>query len=261
MPTRLIREGINDSEAVNRLSMRAEVFYRRLLNLVDDFGRYEAKSVVLRGKLFHLQSDRWSLSDVESALSECASTMTDEGIPLVRLYENKGRTYLEVAKFRQRIRAEKSRWPDPPWHLPGRCQASARLGGGEGEGGFSESEADAKSKSKSQAAGVVDSRCDDEPPAGPLNERAETIRDLLRQYVEHFGLDWEAPDDGIVSAVDTAIRGASVLALDEILISLLKRKRKPKTWRFFPSVVAAEFNARSKNAAWRQQETTGTNAA
>ncbi len=39
MPNRIIREGILTSEAVNSLSWEAEVFFRRLLSVVDDFGR------------------------------------------------------------------------------------------------------------------------------------------------------------------------------------------------------------------------------
>jgi hypothetical protein len=48
MPSRLLREGILDSEAVNALSFAAEVFYRRLMSVVDDFGR--PRAAVRRGR-------------------------------------------------------------------------------------------------------------------------------------------------------------------------------------------------------------------
>ena len=48
MPTRLLREGILDSERVNRLNAAEEVFYRRLMSKVDDHGFYDARSAILR---------------------------------------------------------------------------------------------------------------------------------------------------------------------------------------------------------------------
>ncbi len=42
MPTRILREGILTSETVNRLSLGAELFYRKFMPVVDDYGRYHA---------------------------------------------------------------------------------------------------------------------------------------------------------------------------------------------------------------------------
>ncbi len=47
MPVRLIRPGILSSLRVNRLTEGQEVFYRRLLSVVDDFGRYDAVPALL----------------------------------------------------------------------------------------------------------------------------------------------------------------------------------------------------------------------
>jgi hypothetical protein len=56
MPNRILREGINDSERVNALSpVHAELFYRKLMSLCDDFGRFEANPAVLLGKLYALR--------------------------------------------------------------------------------------------------------------------------------------------------------------------------------------------------------------
>jgi hypothetical protein len=48
MPTRIIREGILTSERVDKLSERAELFYRRLMSVADDYGRYFANPANLR---------------------------------------------------------------------------------------------------------------------------------------------------------------------------------------------------------------------
>jgi hypothetical protein len=42
MPNRELREGILTSERINALTFPAEVFYRRLMSVVDDFGRCPA---------------------------------------------------------------------------------------------------------------------------------------------------------------------------------------------------------------------------
>ncbi len=48
MPNRILREGILTSERVNLLSWEAEVFYRRLMSVVDDYGRFHAHPALLR---------------------------------------------------------------------------------------------------------------------------------------------------------------------------------------------------------------------
>jgi hypothetical protein len=58
MPTRLVREGIISSDRVDKLDWQAEVFYRRLLNKVDDHGLYDARPSVLRSSLYPLRVDR-----------------------------------------------------------------------------------------------------------------------------------------------------------------------------------------------------------
>src|ERR1700674_3318716 len=86
MPTRLLRESILDSEAVNSLSLRGEVFYRRLISIVDDFGRFE--------------------SDISAALEECTLAMMSTGEPLVTVYSAAGKSYLQLNNFNQRTRAQ-----------------------------------------------------------------------------------------------------------------------------------------------------------
>lgn len=118
MPNRILRDAILESDAVNKLTEKGEIFYRRLMSLVDDYGRYEARPEILRGKLFLLQMDRWSLQDVTAALRECMVTCRDDGTPLIRMYGVNGRNYLEITNFGQRCRTE-SKCPGPPKTING----------------------------------------------------------------------------------------------------------------------------------------------
>lgn len=108
MPNRILRDGILDSDRVDRLSVPAEVFYRRLLSAVDDFGRFDARPVVLRAKLFPLRLDRVADSDVAGWLAEC------EAAGLIAAYQVDGRPYLVYLRFGQTARAKKSKFPPPP---------------------------------------------------------------------------------------------------------------------------------------------------
>jgi hypothetical protein len=58
MPDRILRAGIIKSGAVNALGWPAEVFYRRLMSVVDDFGRYDGRSSILRADLYPLKVDK-----------------------------------------------------------------------------------------------------------------------------------------------------------------------------------------------------------
>lgn len=121
MPVRLLREGILTSERVNALSLGAEVFYRRLMSVVDDFGRYYAKSVLLRTACFPLRVDTVKDKDIAAWLSEC----TEAG--LILLYSDAGKHYLQLLDFRQQIRAKESKFPAPDAQLLSNCLATAHL--------------------------------------------------------------------------------------------------------------------------------------
>lgn len=110
MPNRILRDGILDSEAVNGLSEQGEIFYRRLMSIVDDYGRFEANPVVLRARLFAMQLDRWPLSRVSEALSE-VSRLTVNEEHLVIVYEVGNKKYLEIQRFKQRVRSPSSKYP------------------------------------------------------------------------------------------------------------------------------------------------------
>ena len=107
MPNRVLREGILTSERVCSLSWEAEVFYRRLMSVVDDFGRYTAHPALLRASLYPLQLEKVREASMERFLLEC------EKARLVRLYAVRGKRYIEVLNFRQHKRATVSKFPAP----------------------------------------------------------------------------------------------------------------------------------------------------
>jgi len=107
MPDRIVRQDILTSDPVNSLSWAAEVFYRRLMSLADDYGRYEARPSLLRASLYPLKLDRVSESDVVKWMSECSEA------GLIRVYTIDKKEYVEILKFGQRLRAMKSRYPAP----------------------------------------------------------------------------------------------------------------------------------------------------
>lgn len=107
MPDRIVRAGILTSDPVNELSWGAEVFYRRMLSVVDDYGRYDGRAPLLRAHLYPLKIDKVSEADVGKWLTECVTA------GLVSLYRVALRPYVEVVKFGQRVRADKSKWPAP----------------------------------------------------------------------------------------------------------------------------------------------------
>ena len=105
MPTRLLREGILTSERVNRLSPQAELFYRRLFSVADDYGRYFAHPALLRAACYPLKLDVVKDHHISGWLKE----LSESG--LVVVYGTPTTKYLEIQDFRQRIRYD-SKYPD-----------------------------------------------------------------------------------------------------------------------------------------------------
>lgn len=115
MPNRYVRASAIESEAVNSLKWDAEVFWRRLLNRVDDFGRFTASVQLLRAAVFPLQLDRVRDSDIPRLLAEC------EKAGLLFVYAVAGKQYLVLNKW-ETGRAKKSEYPQPPDDIRERMQ-------------------------------------------------------------------------------------------------------------------------------------------
>lgn len=107
MPTRLIREGILTSERVNSLDPAAEVFYRRLLSKVDDFGLFDARPAILLSALYPLQLAKVREANIVRWLADVQTAN------LVRLYEVASKPYLQVLDTRWPTRSS-PKYPPPP---------------------------------------------------------------------------------------------------------------------------------------------------
>lgn len=106
MPNRILREGIITSHAVNALSDDAELLYRRLMSVVDDYGRFDADLDLIRARCFPLQLQRWSTVRIGEALLELGDS------PLVTVFHRENKKYLQINNFGQRLQS-KPKYPDP----------------------------------------------------------------------------------------------------------------------------------------------------
>lgn len=122
MPDRIIKESICMSDTLNMLSDFEERFWHRLTVNCDDFGRFDARPAILKGRLFPLMDGK-TQKDMTNALNKLAS------VGLVELYEVDERPFLRVVTWNkhQRVRAKRSKFPAPEdgcTHLPtndGKC--------------------------------------------------------------------------------------------------------------------------------------------
>lgn len=125
----MLREGILTSERVNMLTAQAEVFYRRLMSVVDDYGRYYAKPELLLAACYPLQIEKVRKADIGTWIGATCEA------GLVRRYTVDGKDFLELIDFRQQVRAKNSKFPHPPnacvadaTHTQCTCKSSAHLG-------------------------------------------------------------------------------------------------------------------------------------
>ena len=108
MPNRIIRDGILFSIPVSRLSPQAELLYRKLLSVVDDFGRYYAyPPEIIMSSCYPLQVQSITTDEIAAWLTEIETN------GLINVYESDGKRVLEIVKFNQRQRASKSKFPAP----------------------------------------------------------------------------------------------------------------------------------------------------
>jgi hypothetical protein len=190
MPNRYIREGINDSERVDALSLEAEVFYRRLQLVVDDYGRFEADEILLLSNAYPRRIKSISLDQIASWLNEC--TAGEE--PLVVVYQVGRKRYLEVTDFRQRIRCSSSKYPSPPLANSARrtnvgqmsdtCPTNAGLARDSPSYSASASYSDSNLFSKEvlndlREEGAEENHAVPDPPPGDLADNPQTPGDVI----------------------------------------------------------------------------------
>lgn len=175
MPSRELREGILTSDRVDRLAPDAEVFYRRLMSVVDDHQCFDGRPAVILAACFPLRVDKIRVTDICRWLLEC------ESAGLVKMYASKRdgqaewikvddllavidagdrKPFLFFIDLNPRFRAQRLRWPSPPdthcdkflaqhsakdRSVPGMCPTSA---------GQMPPEAEAYSKTKTLSGGT-----------------------------------------------------------------------------------------------------------
>lgn len=107
MPNRIVRDGILTSDAVSSLSWAEEVFYRRLMSVADDHGRFHAAPKLIRAACYPLLIDKVSDADIGKWLTSCVTAA------LVSVYPAAdGKRYLTIIKFGQQVRSA-SKFPEP----------------------------------------------------------------------------------------------------------------------------------------------------
>lgn len=145
------------------LTPEAELFYRRLMSCVDDYGRFHGNPSQLLAACYPLQLDRISRDEVVIWLAECCALTTPTGMSahkltdgrklpqlaaLVEHYEVDGKSYIQINKFGQRERTG-SKFPPPPAVI---CpQDAADIGSSRLARAHSKSESKAYTKSESNA--------------------------------------------------------------------------------------------------------------
>jgi hypothetical protein len=214
MPDRLVREDILTSDPVNSLSWAGEVFYRRVMSKADDYGRYEARPSILRANLYPLKLDRVSESDVVKWMGECSEA------GLVRLYTVENKEYLEIQKFRQRLRAMKSRYPPPPAdareHPPSSADICQQPPADVDNGLLKRSETESESETETEG--------EEKPPPPPV----EVVNTSVTYDIEADLLKSQATLEAICMGAGRDIETAK-FALTKYHLNLQKKEEYPKS--------------------------------
>lgn len=105
MPTRYLKPGICDSDSIDKCSPLAETLFYRLLVNVDDFGRLDARPVLIKSKCFPLKEEITS-KQVDDLLAELSIN------GLVIVYRKGERIFLQMQKWDNQPRSKVSKCPE-----------------------------------------------------------------------------------------------------------------------------------------------------
>lgn len=105
MPNRYLREEIVTSRW-NRCSWMGQSFYIRLLGLVCDYGRHEANPTILCAQAFPTYP-HFRTATVRKLLKELVEN------ELITLYTVSGKPYLQILRWRERVRQRLPKYPGP----------------------------------------------------------------------------------------------------------------------------------------------------
>jgi len=105
MPNRVIREGFLDSAKINSLTDQEQLFYVRLLLVVDDYGRYDARPELIKSRCYPVTDKR------QAIVSTMLTKLNKVG--LLVLYSVNDKNYLEICNYNQRLRQKREKYPAP----------------------------------------------------------------------------------------------------------------------------------------------------
>ena len=116
MPNRIIKDTITESDALTSCSLFAQDLYKRLITYADDYGRFNADTMVMRARLYPREFEVVTEQDIIDGLIELA------GVGKIAFYTpsvfnqlgEKG-IYGAFPKWRnhQRVRNLKHKFPEP----------------------------------------------------------------------------------------------------------------------------------------------------
>lgn len=171
MPDRIIKESICTSDTLNELTWFEQVFFHRLTVVCDDYGRFDARPKILKSRLFPLRDD------VDyTAIEKTLHTLHSAGLVQLYVTDDKPYLYLPTWDRHQRVRAKRSKYPDPATsggNLPthdGKCPRNP----------IQSNPNPIQSESSSDKT-----NCGDSPPAAAAGEGE--IQSLCRAYEKAFG--------------------------------------------------------------------------
>jgi len=104
MPTRYLKPGVRDSEAIDNLSPLAETLFYRLLVTVDDFGRFDARPAMIKAQCFPIK-ESVSINKCKDLLEELSKA------GLILLYQVQDKPYIQMCKWDNIPRAKESKYP------------------------------------------------------------------------------------------------------------------------------------------------------
>jgi hypothetical protein len=108
MPNRIIKDAILVSANIDQLTADEERFFFRLLLISDDYGRFDARPPVIRGRAYPLKPE---VTD-QHVLSWIAKLVE---VDILHAYEVKGARFIGFSNWHtyQNVRAGKSKYPTP----------------------------------------------------------------------------------------------------------------------------------------------------
>ena len=112
MPNRILKDSINDSKGLSRVSPFAQDLYKRIITYADDYGRFNADLEIMRARLYAREFDAISLEALSDALVDLV------GENKITLYTTSARCtelygYFPNWKSHNRIRNTRTKYPEP----------------------------------------------------------------------------------------------------------------------------------------------------